>query len=417
MYVTFVPRLTLRGGRPLPIRQMGPVEEASLVGSRLGDRYRILGVIGDGGMGKVFRAERLATGQTVALKLLHPELSAIEQVVQRFHREAEVTSQLSHPHIVKVVEFGAWNGRLFLATELLEGKSLAGHIEASGNGSTPGLGVRRALAVMRPVLDALAYAHRRGVVHRDLKPENIMVIPPRGMFSRECVKLLDFGIAKLDDASEANGQKLTQLGLVLGTPGYMSPEQAVGGKADARSDLYSCGVVLYEMLTGQRPFQADTSVHVLAMHLNAAPRPLRAVAPEARIPAAVEGVVLRCLAKSPGDRFQSARALRKALERAARMPDTERAGVSGVAETMLATSQAPQPGSRWSRLAVILAATGMLIADHVRHGTHARAGSHAVASSEHEPDRRPSSAVTRDPSPRNGKGAKRSRPAPKRQPQ
>jgi serine/threonine protein kinase len=381
------------------------MQEASIIGSRLGDLYRLLEVIGDGGMGKVFRAERLATGETVALKLLHPEFSAMEQVVQRFHREAEVTKQLSHPHIVKVVEFGEWKGRLFLATEFLDGRSLARHIEGAGTANTRGLSVNRTLAIMRPILEALEYAHGRGVVHRDLKPENIMLSSSKGVFSRELVKLLDFGVAKLANGSEVKGQKLTQIGLVLGTPGYMSPEQAVGESADARSDLYACGVILYEMLTGQRPFQADSSVQVLAMHLNATPKSLQVVAGDARIPAGVEDVVLRALAKRPTDRFQSARELREALERAARAADT-RGSVSGVEKTILAPSRVPQTRSRLMPLAIILAATGMLIGDHLRLGAPADASPLASADN--------GNSGKRPPTQQSKKSAKPTRPAPKR---
>src|SRR5205814_6449143 len=236
------------------------VDEASLVGSSLGERYRLLEEIGEGGMGRVYRAVQRATGQTVALKLLHPDVASDAQVVQRFQREAKLTTELSHPHIVKVVEFGELDGRLFLAMELITGKPLASILERGGGARGRRLSVKRTLAIMDPVLEALEYAHARGVVHRDLKPENIMVIPGRGLFARDGVKLLDFGIAKLGDRAQAKTQKLTQHGLVLGTPGYMSPEQAVGQQADVRSDLYSCGVMLYQMLTGQRPFEAESGV-------------------------------------------------------------------------------------------------------------------------------------------------------------
>src|SRR4029079_11448965 len=149
-----------------------------------------------------------------------------------------------------------WEGRLYLAMELLAGQSLANLLDAKPREDGGGLTVKRALEIMRPVLDALEYAHGLGVVHRDLKPDNIMVIPGRGLFAREHVKLLDFGIAKLRDNGQEQGRKLTQVGMVLGTPGYMSPEQAAGQSADVRSDLYSCGVILYEMLAGRRPYEA-----------------------------------------------------------------------------------------------------------------------------------------------------------------
>jgi serine/threonine-protein kinase len=326
------------------------VNAASLVGSTLGDRYRLLEVIGEGGMGRVYRAERLATGQIVALKLLNPEFWGVDQVIQRFEREAKVTSHLTHPNIVQVVEFGAWNGHLFLATELLEGRSLDELIQRQGTRGGRRSSVERALAIMRPVLDALEYAHARGVVHRDLKPQNIMVIPARGRFSRERVKLLDFGIAKLRDDAKAPTQKLTQQGLVLGTPGYMSPEQAVGDAADARSDVYACGVILYEMLAGRSPFAADSSLDIMSAQLNATSASLQASATEARIPAALQPVVLRALSKRPADRFRSVRELRRALERAARVHQPRAAG------------------GTWIRLAVIAAATAILVGDHLKPG-------------------------------------------------
>jgi len=316
-------------------------------------------------MGRVYRAAQLATGQSVAVKLLHPEFADVEQVVQRFEREAKVMTQLAHPHIVKVIEFGEWQGRLFLSMELLGGKSLADVIERSKGGRR--ITVKRALAIMRPVLDALEYAHARGVVHRDMKPENIMVIPNRGLLSRENIKLLDFGIAKLGHHSEKATQKLTQQGLILGTPDYMSPEQAVGQDADVRSDLYSCGVILYQMLTGRKPFEADSSLDVLVMHVNAQPRSLGAVAPGASIPPGVEQVVLRALAKRPAERFQSARELRQGLERAA-VGDYSAAAVSGIDRTVLAMAPGPSAGRPVIRFAIMAAAMAMLFGHHLRPG-------------------------------------------------
>jgi len=217
------------------------------------------------------------------------------------------------------------------------------------------------------VLDALAYAHERGVVHRDLKPDNIIVIPGRGP-SPETVKLLDFGIARLGDHSDKAAQKLTQQGLLLGTPDYMSPEQAVGQGADPRSDLYSCGVILYQMLTGHRPFEGDSSVDVLVMHVNARPKRPREIAPGAVIPAAMEQAILRVLAKRPKDRFQSARDLRQALERAA-VPDSRVIGATRVQRVMRAAAPV---GSRRRQLlipsAIIAAAMATSLGHHWQPG-------------------------------------------------
>jgi serine/threonine protein kinase len=401
------------------------VDKASLVGSSLSDRYRLVEVIGEGGMGSVFRAEHLVTGAMVAVKLLHPEFVGVGEVVQRFEREAKLTTQLSHPHIVKMVEFGEWQGRLYLAMELLPGRSLA---ELIGRGDKPSgtrFPIKRTAALMRPVLDALEYAHGLGVVHRDLKPENIMVVPARGLLSRETVKLLDFGIAKLGDQVAETKPNLTQHGIVLGTPGYMSPEQALGRPADARSDIYSCGVVLYEMLTGRRPFEAASPVEVLAMHVGKAPRGPGSVAPDARIPPAMDAVVLRALAKQPDERFQSARELRRALDRATALTDAAVAIISGMERTVLATAPAPRRrSSYWMEVPIIAAALLMLVGHHLP-ARSAIGGdaikSRAVASTEAPPPasrsrpRRPSPEVTRQPPERARHEGKPARPSAKRQ--
>jgi serine/threonine-protein kinase len=382
--------------------------EASLIGRSINDRYRLLEVLGEGGMGRVFRAEQLGAGRPVALKLLHAEFSGVPEVVQRFEREAEVTTRLSHQNIVKLVDFGQWDGRFYLATEFLPGRSLAALLDATRDETRGGLTVERTAAIMRPVLDALEYAHRQGVVHRDLKPENIMVIPARGMFSGERVKLLDFGIAKLgDDDAQSHGPKLTQMGLLLGTPGYMSPEQAAGQQADERSDLYACGVIVYEMLAGRRPFEGD-NLQVLAMHLNATPPSLRQAVHGTPIPPEVEAVVMRALRKEPPERFQSARELRLALESAAKARNVT-AGVSGTDKTILATPAVRRPRAGWMRPAIIALALMLLIGQHL---APARSGNHREIASTVE--RRPQIPKAPSPSKRKDPGPKRARPAPKK---
>ena len=296
--------------------------------------------------------------------------------MRRFEREAKVMTEVAHPGIVKVIELGEWNGRLFLAMELLAGKSLAEQlVREGGQGGKAGkrLTVKRTLAIIRPVLEALEYAHALGVVHRDLKPENIMIIPG-GLLSRESIKLLDFGIAKLGDRSVQASQKLTQHGMVLGTPAYMAPEQAAGQEADVRSDVYSCGIILYQLLTGHRPFEGEANIDVLLMHINTQPKSLREVADGAWIPDAVERVVLRALAKRPAQRYQSAGQLRQALEQAVVVDY----GHTGAGETARGPARM-SAGSRFLCLAIIGAAATTLLGDHLRSRRASAANSAAVA--------------------------------------
>jgi Tol biopolymer transport system component len=271
-------------------------------GTRLGP-YEIRGLVGRGGMGEVYRAHDPRLGRDVAVKVLPARFADSPDRLRRFSQEARAVGALNHPNIVDVHDLGQADGRSFVVLELLEGETLADSLLA-GRPS-----VRRALEIGLQVARGLAAAHERGIVHRDLKPSNLFLTPD-GL-----VKILDFGLARLTDASDldtmASALK-TEVGRALGTLGYMSPEQARGKEADARSDIFSLGVVLYEMLAGFRPFPGESAAEIYAALLDGEPDPLSAVNP--RVPAPLDQVVLRCLAKAPAQRFQSARDLAYALE-------------------------------------------------------------------------------------------------------
>jgi len=276
------------------------------VGKVVNGKFRVENLIGQGGMGRVYRAHHLTLDRPVVLKMLHRAYSADPQIVQRFQREARAASRLDHPNSIAVLDFGeSEDGTLFMAMEYLPGKDL-GHVVAD---EFP-LPEARIIRVGAQVLSALAEAHAHGIIHRDLKPENVMVVPRRD--NPDFVKVLDFGIAKIVDAGESD-PKLTQAGLVCGTPEYMSPEQARGANLDARSDLYSMGVLLYQLCTGDLPFQSDTPVGFLTAHLSDVPVPPRQRRPDLSISPALDALITRSLEKDPARRFGSADEMRLAL--------------------------------------------------------------------------------------------------------
>lgn len=277
-------------------------------GQRIADRFRLSSPLGGGATGSVWRATDERAGGEVALKVLWPEVASLEEARLRFEREARALAALRHPHIIEVIEFGGDAELLYLAMELLEGRTLDALIEAAP------LDPNVALGLADQFLAGLAFAHQLGVSHRDVKSENVFVVEKAG--ERPFAKLLDFGLAKFQDrASWGLTESLTASGALLGTPGYMPPEQAFGGQVDTRSDVYSAGVVLYELLTGHWPFYAEELSDMLRAHAIMPVPPLRERRPELRVRDELDAVVQKALAKLPEDRFADAGAMRAALRR------------------------------------------------------------------------------------------------------
>ncbi|MBI3650589.1 MAG: SUMF1/EgtB/PvdO family nonheme iron enzyme [Acidobacteria bacterium] len=276
-----------------------PLQTETLIGATIDGKYRVQYLIGRGGMGSVYRATRLLIGDAVAVKILHKEQVSDTQAVERFRREAQAAARLKHPNAVTLYDFGVSNdGLIYLVMEIVEGENLRTIIQQQGP-LTPSASAE----IITQVCAALDEAHQQHIVHRDLKPDNIVVSYVTNGLR---VKVLDFGIAKMRDLASAAGN-LTQVGAVMGTPHYMSPEQCMGEELDHRSDIYSVGIVLYEMLSGMVPFNSPASTAVVIQHVTQPPPPLRSLNPS--IPTAIEAVVHHALQKKREDRPQSAGAL------------------------------------------------------------------------------------------------------------
>jgi serine/threonine-protein kinase len=305
---------------PAPSRP--PFHPESLLGTTLDGRYRIAAHLASGGMGAVFRAEHVYMRKEVALKVLRPDLSASPDLAERFRRESEIAASLDHENIVRVTDFGrSPEGYLFLAMELLEGESLYERLRRTGPMSPDD-----AVPILLQVCAGLDAAHRRGVVHRDLKPENIF-LEPKG--SGPVVKILDFGIAKI---SQAQGVESADAGMVVGTPEYLSPEQAFGQEVDSRADIYALGIVAWRMLAGRHPFQADSPRALVVKQATEPVPPLGDVRPELAAYPALLATIARACAKSPDQRPASAAELAGELARCADRPLPSAPPIAGAAE-------------------------------------------------------------------------------------
>ena len=277
------------------------------IGSEIDGRYRIIELIGEGGMGKVYLAEHVEIGKRVALKVLHPSYSRMPDLVERFRREARAASKIGHPNIVDVTDSGATNdGSVYFVMEYLEGVELGSVIEREG-----AIDVARALRITGQICRALSAAHREGIIHRDLKPENIFLITRGG--EADVVKVLDFGIAKTTEAEAARERRLTSPGMAMGTPEYMAPEQAAGRPADARTDIYSLGAIMYEMTTGLPPYSGDNFMEILTK--KATIDPPVPITVRTDLPLPVSELVTAAMARNPDDRPQSMDALEYELNK------------------------------------------------------------------------------------------------------
>ena len=286
-----------------------------LVGQIVADRYHVLKKLGEGGMGAVYLAEHVKMGRKSAVKVMNPGMASDADAISRFNREAANASRINHPNVCAVYDFGETSdGLIYLAMEFIEGPSLSKLIEELG-----ALPAQRAADITRQAAEALAVAHDMGIVHRDLKPDNIMIA--RNRDGSDCVKVVDFGIAK---AGNAENQKVTRTGMVVGTPEYMSPEQLAGDKLDGRSDTYSLALVAFNMFTGKLPFPGNTVQESMILRLTDRPRTLAEMKPEVSWTPEVQAVMDRALARDVGDRYQNAAEFGRELERAVQaMPESD----------------------------------------------------------------------------------------------
>jgi eukaryotic-like serine/threonine-protein kinase len=322
-----------------------------LIGSVVSGRYRIVRRIGEGGMGIVYEAEHVVIEKRVGLKVLREDFTSRSDVVERFRQEAKSASRIGHENIIDISDFGITDaGAHYFVMELLHGHDLAVELEQKGP-LTP----ERAVRIVGTCARALGAAHAKGIVHRDMKPENIFLCARDD--GDDFVKIVDFGIAKMNDLETgAPGQKLTKTGMIFGTPEYMSPEQASGKQLDHRVDVYALGIILFELLTGRVPFVGDTFMGILTAHVLEPVPPLRSVNPRCSASPELEAVVMKAVAKSPADRFQTMDELARELSHLPRLSAAPTSGGPSQPLPGTVTHYASQPpaaaGNAAPRLAV-----------------------------------------------------------------
>jgi eukaryotic-like serine/threonine-protein kinase len=301
--------------------QLVYIGKRPLIGSQIGDKYKVISAVGAGSMGVVYKAVQNSTGREMAVKVLHGGAEGGDSAhVRRFRREAKAVSALNHENIVRLFDFGFMeDGQPYIVTEFIKGKTLSQILRERGR-----LTLKEASPIMHQVCNAVEEAHRLKIVHRDLKPENIILQEPDQRISQNTkhgwrnrrIKVVDFGVAKLSSDANSSSASLTIEGKVCGSPGYMSPEQCKGLPVDVRSDIYSLGIVLYEVISGHRPFSADTVMGLLFMHVNDKPPPMNAFCLDLDVPSQLEQVIRKSLSKNPDERHNTVAELWQEFEMA-----------------------------------------------------------------------------------------------------